>query len=509
MKDETNDPRPVSRRQFVSGSLFAGGGYLFGGEFLRGGDAPTMKAGDLRKKCRGDVATPGSAEFEKLAQDGLWNRLIPDRRPAVIVKAADEADVITAIQFARENRLKVAVRGGGHNWCQPSLRQGGMLIDLGNFNRIISIDAAERRAVVQPVVSNREIMQQLHPLGLGFPVGHCPDVKLSGYLLGGGIAWNMGGWGSGAGSVESVELVTANAELVTASPKENSELFWAALGSGYGFFGVVTKYHLRLHPLPSAIFGSVYFYPLEQAPTIAKWLGGLAPELPSRVELTMLLAPAPPKLRDAAAANGGRVCVVPVTSFANSEKDALADLRRFEECPVRSSALSFTPPEVQTFEDLFDASLQTWLPGMRCKVDAAYSEADPEKLIQPLVSALQTAPSPFTFALLGIPTGPKPQAPQPEPAYSMGGRCYWGPWSQWKDASEDAANLEWHKDLVRELRPFVSGFYIGETDAVAFPAAAAASFSPRNWKHLADLRDKFDPEGLFFGYFDHFLSGTE
>ena len=96
---------------------------------------------------KGAVLTRGDPGFEAAASRGLWNRLLPERRPRVIAQVRDEEDVVAAVRFARANKLKVAVRGGGHNWCGPSLRQGGLLVDLTALNQIISVDPAARTAV--------------------------------------------------------------------------------------------------------------------------------------------------------------------------------------------------------------------------------------------------------------------------------------------------------------------------------------------------------------------------
>ena len=104
--------------------------------------------------------------------------------------------------------------------------------------------------MVQPIISNRDIQRVLNAKGLAYPSGHCPQVKLSGYLLGGGMSWNQGVWGYGNESLEAVELVTAEGKLITASESDNADYFWAARGAGYGFFGVATRYHLKLYPLP-------------------------------------------------------------------------------------------------------------------------------------------------------------------------------------------------------------------------------------------------------------------
>lgn len=108
-----------------------------------------MDVDALKNACKGTVSTAGDGDLEELIDGNLWNRLIPDRAPQIVLRVLDEQDVIVAIRFAKENKLKVVVRGGGHNWCQPTLRQGGLLIDLTNLNRVISIDTSARKAVLR------------------------------------------------------------------------------------------------------------------------------------------------------------------------------------------------------------------------------------------------------------------------------------------------------------------------------------------------------------------------
>ena len=264
----------LSRRQFVVGAAAAAGGAFLGQTGRAESPQSTpMNIDTLKRACKGVVAAHGEPGFEEQVYGGLWNRLFPNRAPQIAVCVADEQDAITAIQFARENKLKVVVRGGGHNWCQPTLRNGGLLIDLKNLDKVISIDVAARKAVVQPIISNREMQRVLNAKGLAYPSGHCPQVKLSGYLLGGGMSWNQGVWGYGNESVEAVELVTAEGKLITANESDNADYFWAARGAGYGFFGVATRFHLKLYPLPRAIHGISYYYSLNEAAAVAGWLG--------------------------------------------------------------------------------------------------------------------------------------------------------------------------------------------------------------------------------------------
>ena len=141
------------------------------------------------------------------------------------------------------------------------------------------------------------------PRGLLIPSGHCPQVKLSGYLLGGGMSWNQGVWGYGNESVEAVELVTAEGKLITANESDNADYFWAARGAGYGFFGVATRYHLKLYPLPKAIHAISYYYSLNEATDCRRMARrDCASKLSPSIELSFFLLTAPPELKDEAAA---------------------------------------------------------------------------------------------------------------------------------------------------------------------------------------------------------------
>jgi FAD/FMN-containing dehydrogenase len=455
-----------------------------------------MDVAALRRTCRGIVATPEDPSFGELLHAGLWNRLIPDRAPDVLVRVVDEQDVVAALRFARENRLKVVVRGGGHNWCQPTLRRGGLLVDLSDLDKVVSVDVENRRAVVQPIVSNREIQQVLNAEGLSFPSGHCPQVKVSGYLLGGGMSWNQAMWGTGTESVEAIELVTPQGEVITASATENAEWFWAARGSGCGFFGVVTRFHLRLQSLPPAIHGSTYYFSLDDAAKVAGWLGELARDLSPAVELTVFLLEAPAELREKTVAHAGKICMVTATAFAATKTEAEAMLRPLENAPAPSLSRVFATP--LNFEQLFDASGALWPSGLRNRVEAMFSDGSAGDLVAAVRGHVVRSPSPTTLVLFVIYTGPT--LPLPDAAFSMNGAVYGGPWTMWKDASEDAANIAWHDECVSRLVPLARGHYIGESDTVHNPAHAAAAFSPASWQRLAALRAKHDPEGIFFDY---------
>jgi len=493
----------ATRRSLLAGGLAVAGALAFGRPALAATRSSGPDADGLRKMVKGRVISPADPDFEQAAGD-VWNKFGPvNRRPALICRVASEADVAAAVKFARAGRLKVAVRGGGHNWSNTALRQGGLLIDLGELNQVVSIDAVARKAVLQPIISNRDIQATLNPLGLSYPSGHCPTVKLSGYLLSGGMSWNQGVWGSGAGGVEAIELVTAQGEAIVADEKRNADYFWAARGAGPGFFGVATRYHLKLQALPRAIATSSYYYPISEAETVAGWLESIAGSLASNIELSFFLLQAPAGLADKLPqVEAGKVCLVAATIFADTMDEARASLAPFEACPAMAACLSKEVAKPSNFEALFEVSGSMWPEGRRCHVEAMFSDSRLAEVIGALKNHFQAVPSPETLVLFAVFTGKGHARALENAAFSMSAKYYGGPWSQWTDASQDEANTAWQETCLRLLRPFLKGHYVGETDTVSYPGNVRASYSESAWKRLEALRAKYDPEGVFFNYFE-------
>src|SRR5947208_9102264 len=139
-------------------------------------------------------------------------------------------------------------------------------------------------ATVGPGVKCNELVAALAPHDLFFPAGHCPGVGLGGYLLQGGYGWNGRVHGPACMSVEAIDVVTADGELVRADGEQHADLFWAARGAGPGFFGVVTRFHLGLQPRPQAMMKSDYVYPIEVLDDVLRWIRTIQPSLPLNME---------------------------------------------------------------------------------------------------------------------------------------------------------------------------------------------------------------------------------
>lgn len=509
--DVAQDGREVesdqaTRRAFLASTAATAGSLLVGGG---GSEARTIERKEidwspLRGRVKGEVVPANAPEFAAAKSSLVWNQIKPDRSPDVIVRVKDEDDVVSAVNFARENGLKVVVKGGGHTWCGLAARHGGMTIDLSALNQSW-IDEAARKAVIQPVISNRELAQRLGERGLAFPIGHCPTVKAGGYLLNGGMSWNLSHWGPACQSVEAVEFVTADGRRVTASADENPELFWAARGCGPGMFAVAVRFHLKCQPLPRAIAVSNYFYSLNDLREVVDEAVALGRKTPSTVELSIFLIKAPPELADACKDQNGKVCMISAVAFGMTPEESKAALAPLDGGSMVQKALSRTFNEPSSFEHLAAASGATWPENHRNLCENQCSRAKPSDMLDALRNKFVQAPSAKSVIVFCQSTGPRNLlTPRPDVALSMDATSYGGVWSIWENAEDDAANRKWHDEAVAIMKPFTAQHYIGETDIVQDPSRVQRSYSAEKWKRLEQIRAQYDPSGVFFG----FLGGT-
>ena len=210
----------------------------------------TTTAVDLKQTIRGGVILPEDSGYDEARQ--VYNAMI-DKRPAVIARCVDAADVITAISFARSAGLAVAVRGGGHNGPGLGTVEGGLVIDLSPM-RGVRVDPKARLAYAAGGATAADVDHATHAFGLATPFGVISTTGVGGLTLGGGIGHLSRQYGLSIDNLVSLDVVLADGHLVTASDTENSDLFWALRGGG-GNFGVVVSFTYRLHPVDTIIGG--------------------------------------------------------------------------------------------------------------------------------------------------------------------------------------------------------------------------------------------------------------
>ncbi len=225
---------------------------------------PAIQLEQLRSSLRGDIVGPGDAAYD--AARAVHNGMI-DKRPALIARCTDVADVIAAVDYARTNNLLTAVRGGGHNGAGLGTCDGGIVIDLSRMKGV-RVDAAARTVRVAAGSLWAEVDHATHPFGLAVPAGFISSTGVAGLTLGGGIGYLTRQYGLTIDNLLSADVVLADGTIVTADEDSHPDLFWALRGGG-GNFGVVTSFEFRAHPVRTVYAGPT-FWPLEQTEEVLK-----------------------------------------------------------------------------------------------------------------------------------------------------------------------------------------------------------------------------------------------
>jgi FAD/FMN-containing dehydrogenase len=391
------------------------------------------------------------------------------------------------VRFAARRDLKLGVRSGGHSYEASALRDGGIMLDLGGLDRI-EIDAEARTAWIGPGVKGGQLIEALAEHGLAFPIGHCADVGLGGYLLSGGFGWNMGDWGPACASVLEVELVLASGDVVRADARERTDLFWAARGAGAGFFAVATGFRLALHPLPAAAFALTASFTAESAPMLAPWLTQASRKAARAAEITCLVGPHPQ--------TGQPSITLRAEAAGQSHAHARERVEPLLALPAEADRIGESSERFLDFAELTRLSA---IPAhKRVVADHLWSEAPIGDLLL-AVQGFAGIPDKFSsvnlFGLGGV--GEVRHAPdEREWALSLGGGIAAGIYGVWDDPADDERHLDWVRRVDAALAPFRTGRYVGEASLMQ-PGRMAECFTPSALERIERLRAEYDPQGLF------------
>ena len=247
-----------------------------------------VKIQELRGQVSGEVIAPEDSGYEEAR--GVYNAMI-DKRPAVVVRAANAGDVAIAVNFAREGSLDLAVRGGGHSVPGFGTCDGGVVIDLSGM-RGVTVDPANNTARAQGGATWGDFNDATHVHGLATTGGIISTTGVGGLTLGGGIGYLCRGFGFSLDNLVSADVVTADGRSLVASERENEDLFWALRG-GSGNFGVVTSFEFRVHPV-NDIYGGPMFYELSEAETILRFYRDYIADAPREIGVFPAFQIAPP-----------------------------------------------------------------------------------------------------------------------------------------------------------------------------------------------------------------------
>jgi FAD/FMN-containing dehydrogenase len=435
----------------------------------------------------GEVVLPGDPEYDSARV--VWNGMI-DRRPALVVRPIRAGDVVSALRFAREQDLLVAVRGGGHSVSGQSTCDDGIVIDLSRM-RGVRVDPDQRRAVAGGGALLSELDSEAQKHGLVCPVGVVSHTGVAGLTLGGGVGRLQRKYGLTIDNLLSVELVTADGRIVHASADENADLFWGVRGAGANF-GIVTSFEFRLHPLdPMVVAGSVV-HPIDRAHEVAALFREIAENGSDDLFAGFALGLAPSG--DSATPELAGKPIAALSVMYSGPRDAaehdLAELREFGP-PVVDSIAPKTYLSVQEMND----EAMAW--GHRFYMKSAFLPALPDHLVDLLVERVSNAPA-GAEAGLSLWAYGRAIAEVPDDAMAFTGRdaAFWiGAEAFWDDPAIDDRCRDWGRAALADVAPFaMTGRYVND---VVEAGEARSVYGDAKYARLVELKRAWDPENVF------------
>jgi len=427
---------------------------------------------------RGDLILPDDADYEQARH--IWNAFV-EKHPGAIVRCAGTADVVAAVNFARENDIIVAVRGGGHNVGGRALCDEGLVIDLSRM-RGIYVDPAARSVRVQGGATLGDVDAETHLHGLAVPFGVISKTGVAGLTLGGGVGWLVRKYGPTCDNVLSAEIVTADGMVRTASAEENPDLFWAIRGGG-GNFGVVTSFLYQAYPV-STVLGGLIVYPRESAGEILRAYRDFMETAPEELTTYVALACTPDGLP--------ATVVIPCWSGADlaAGEAAIAPLRMLGE-PLMDAVGAIPFPAMQSIlDDGFPA-------GSRNYWKSAFVKGLPDGAIDVLVEQAKGMTTPLSALIVEFYGGVSGRRPRDTNAFAQRNSDYSiGFLAQWLDPAEDATQVAWTKAAWEAIQPFATGGYLLNYLAEEGQEVVQAAFGT-NYRRLSDLKRVYDPDNFF------------
>jgi len=450
-------------------------------------DAETLAG--LRVTVRGPVLVPDDPGYDEARS--LWNGLI-DRRPALIVQCSGAADVVDAVNFAREQGLDLSIKGGGHNVAGNAVNDDGIVIDLSQM-RGVHVDPDTRTVRVQGGATWGDCDRETQLFGLAVPAGVVSTTGVAGLTLHGGLGHLRRKYGLTIDNLLSVDIVTADGQFRRASATENEDLFWAVRGAGSNF-GVVTSFEFQAHPVGPMVFVGAIFYPLDDAPTILPaWRDFMAqaPEELSSLAICWSIPPHepfPPELHG-----------TPIVAVAAAYCGSVEDGERVVQ-PLRELA-----------QPVVDASGPwPWL-GLQSGFDAIFPKGElrywksrsvselSDDVIAEILEFAGRRPSPLTDIVIWHHGGAMTRVGETETAY--GGRDV--PFlvtaeANWTDPAQNDAAIAWAREVWDAMDRYSTGsVYLNFPGLGEEKEELARAGYGANYERLAELKAKYDPENLF------------
>jgi hypothetical protein len=442
----------------------------------------------LRQNLRGRLVTSEDADYD--AVRALYNGMI-DKRPRLIARCADAADVMAAVGFGREHDLLVAIRGGGHNGPGLGSCDDGLVIDLSLLQGV-RVDARSRTVRVEPGCTSGDVDHATHPFGLAVPFGIVSSTGVAGLTLGGGTGYLTRKYGLTIDNLLEADVVLADGRFVTASPEQHADLFWALRGGG-GNFGVVTSFLFRAHPV-SSVYGGPIFWDATHARTVMKTYREFLPGAPEDLGVFVGLKTVPSMDPFPKDAWGRRACAV-IGAYNGSAEEGQRTLKPLLDAvpPPLFNWMSTVPlPAMNAlFDGFFPKGLQWYWKG-------DYVRTLPDEAIDAHVTQAGQAPTELSLMHLYPIDGAVRRVPADATAWSARDAS----WSMViagisADPAQADALKTWGRGYWKTVHPFnMEGAYVNFMMDDEAAGRVAATYGP-NYPRLAQVKAKYDPANLF------------
>jgi FAD/FMN-containing dehydrogenase len=414
-----------------------------------------------------------------------------DRHPGLVVRARSTEDVVAAVDFARDNELTIAIRGGGHQIAGLAVEDGALLLDLSQM-RDVEVDPARKTARVAAGATLADVDAATQAHGLAVPVGINSTTGIAGLTLGGGFGWITRKFGLTIDNLVGADVVTADGERRHASADENPDLFWALRGGG-GNFGVVTSFEFKLHELGPEVLAGLIIHPMEAAPELLRELRRVCAEAPDEMAVWGVLRLAPPAPFIPEAWHGKPILVF-ATCYAGPVADgekALAQLRSLGEPVVDLVA----PQPYTAWQQALDPLLT---PGARNYWKSRDFTDLSDSAIAVLLDAAAKLPDPQTEIAMAHLGGAMARVPTDATAFPQRQAHFtMNLHTRWEDPGKDNACIARARDLFDAAGPHAaSSIYVNFIPEEGEPDQVVAAYGD-NLERLRQVKERYDPGNLF------------
>lgn len=441
----------------------------------------------LKDQLHGQVLTPGDHGYEEARI--LFNGMI-DHRPAMIAQCSGTADVVACVNFARENGVPIAAKGGGHGVAGRALVDDGLVVDLSPMRSVV-VDPQLKTAQVQGGATLSDLDRETQAFGLATPAGVDSRTGVAGLALGGGMGHLARRFGLTIDNLQAADIVTADGNLLHVNESEHEDLLWALKGGG-GNFGIVTSFDFRLHDVGPEVLVAQAFHLFDDAPDVLRFYRSFISDLPNEVGCYCLVLRVPP-MEPFPPEHHGKIALAIIVSHSGDHDEGRRVLEPVESFgnPILSAIMPMPYTQLQSnFDDGFPKGARYY---WKSHFLPELSDATIDTIIN------QTGDLPGEFTAFGFETmgGVINQVDPTATAFPhRNATCGFAVFGGWTDASRDEEVIAWCRDFYDAMEPFsIEGTYVNYLQGDEEDKVTQAYGT--NYQRLREIKQRYDPQGLF------------